>query len=202
MQLLFQHTILHQCILWFSSFHKSEKEISHEQKLVKAAQKNPDNFAPIYEKYYDQIFLFIIKRIGEENTTATLTAEVFYKALYHIKRYRFKGLPFSAWLYRIASNTVAEHYRLQKKAQRHVSLDTHHLINLVSEVSEEDNFEAQQLLLINLLGKLKEKEIQLLELRFFEDRSFKEIGEILGLTENNAKVKTFRVIKKMRKMIH
>lgn len=185
----------------FSAFHKTEKQISKEQKLVYAAQKDPNKFAPIYDMYFDQIFIFVNKRIMNENTTAEITSEVFYKALYNINKYTFKGLPFSAWLYRIASNAVAEYYRKQKKAQRHVSLDSEHLSNLVAEVTEEDDFEKQKKLLSLVLSKLKEKEIQLLELRFFEDRSFKEIGEILELSENNAKVKTFRVIKKMRKIV-
>lgn len=185
----------------FSAFHKTEKQITKEQKLVYEAQKDPNKFAPIYNMYFEQIFIFVNKRIMDENTTAEITSEVFYKALYNIRKYTFKGLPFSAWLYRIASNAVAEYYRKQKKAQRHVSLDSEHLSNLVSEVTEEDDFEMQKKLLSLVLSKLKEKEIQLLELRFFEDRSFREIGEILELSENNAKVKTFRVIKKMKKIV-
>jgi len=200
LELNFQYNITNQILLWFSSFHKSKEQISSEQQLVDAAQKNPDNFAPIYELYFEQIFIFISKRIVEENTTAELTSEVFYKALYNIKKYKFKGLPFSAWLYRIASNTVAEYYRKQKKAQRHISLNGEQLVTIVSEVVDEDNYEDKKKLLLHLLEQLKEHEIQLLEFRFFENYSFKEIGEILGLTENNAKVKTFRVIKKMRKI--
>ena len=201
MQLIIQNSVLTQIILWFaSSFHKSEEQISDEQRMVEAAQQNPDHFAPIYDLYYDHIFTFVIKRVGEETTTAEITAEVFYKALYNIRKYKFKGLPFSAWLYRIASNNVAEYYRKHKKVQRHISIDSDHLINLVSEVSDESDFEKQLQLLLSMLSRLQEKEIQLIELRFFEERSFKEVREILGLTENNAKVKTFRVIQKMQKI--
>lgn len=185
----------------FSAFHKSEEEINEEQRIIEAAKHDPNKFGVIYERYFDPIFVFIHKRIMDENKTAELTSEVFYKALYKLHQYSCKGLPFSAWLYRIASNIVSEYYRKAKKAQRHVSIESDALIVLVNEIVDEDRFEEQQKILHHLLNTLKEKEIQLLELRFFEDRSFKEVGEILGLSENNAKVKTFRLLKKMQKLI-
>ena len=201
MQIAIEQHIIFQLQRFFSAFHKSEKEITEEQKIVLLAQQNPNHFSKIYDQYYDQIFVFIYKKTYDENTTAELTSEVFYKALYNLKKYKFKGLPFSSWLYRIASNATIEHFRKQKKVQRHISIESNQLAHLASEVSESSDLEKKRQLLISALGNLKEKEIQLIELRYFEEFSFKEIGQIIGLTENNAKVKTFRVIKKIQKLI-
>ena len=81
-----------------------------------------------------------------------------------------------------------------------INVDTMQLGHIVDEL-EEENDELNRKRLVKGLAQLKEKEIQFIEMRFFEKRSFKEIGEILGITENNAKVKTFRVLEKLKSIV-
>jgi len=179
--------------------HKTKTEIEAEYEIIQKAQQNIQHFTPIYEKYYDSIFIFVNRRLDDEETTSEITAEIFYKVLANLKKFKFRGVPFSAWLFRIAVNEVNQFFRQQKNRQRAVSLqDTH--IELLFEEMEFGNEELDKHVLIKkLLETLKPEEVQFLELRFFENRSFKEMSYLLDMSEVNAKIKTYRIIKKLRK---
>jgi RNA polymerase sigma-70 factor (ECF subfamily) len=82
-----------------------------------------------------------------------------------------------------------------------VSLDSVTIVQFIDELNE-DFSEEQRTTLLNSLKLLKDHQLQLIEMRFFEKRSFKEIGEIVGLTENNAKVKTFRALVKLKEIFN
>jgi RNA polymerase sigma-70 factor (ECF subfamily) len=88
-----------------------------------------------------------------------------------------------------------------KKAERTVNIESCQLSEMIEEF-EEDSNELNKKRLFESLAKLKEKDMQLIEMRFFEKRSFKEIGEILDITENNAKVKAFRAIEKLKELFN
>ena len=109
----------------------------------------------------------------------------------------FSASPFASWLYRIAKSELYQSFR-DKKARRTVNVESMHIFEMIEDW-EEDKTEENRKILFNAIKTLNEEEVQMLEMRFFEKRSFREIGEILEITENNAKVKAHRVIKKMRK---
>ncbi|MEM7106845.1 MAG: sigma-70 family RNA polymerase sigma factor [Bacteroidota bacterium] len=182
------------------SYHKSEAEILEEYDMVKRAQKNPEDFAPIYLKYYDRLFLFIQKRLDNLDATAEVTSRVFLKSLKNISRYKYQGVPFSAWLYRVAINEINLFFREQHKMDRVVHITDDHVNIIISEIDYSTPVLDPCILVPVLLEQLNEAEIQLIELRFFEELSFKEIGYLLGLKEVNAKIKTYRVIDKLRKI--
>lgn len=182
------------------SYHKSETEIVEEYDLIKQAQKNPENFAPIYTKYYDPLFLFIQKRVDNLDATAEVTSRVFLKSLKNLGKYKYQGVPFSAWLYRIAINEINLFFREQSKMDRVVNITDDHVHVIIAEIEYTAPALDPNILVPVLLEQLNEHEIQLIELRFFEELSFKEIGYLLGLTEVNAKVKTYRVINKLKKI--
>ena len=127
---------------------------------------------------------------------------MFLKAVLNLPKYEFKGLPLSAWLFRIASNEVNQHFRNQSNA-RSISIEDSGLDRLFHELPEFDDEESEskERAVLNGIQKLDQDDLQFIELRFFEDRSFKEIGMILNITENNAKVKTYRILDKIRKVI-
>jgi RNA polymerase sigma factor (sigma-70 family) len=116
-----------------------------------------------------------------------------------IKKYEYKGVPFSAWLFRIAFNEINMYFR-KNKADRIVSLEQSSISNMITEAETDDNTEAQQKMML-ALKHLNEAEMQLIELRFFEKRSFAEVGVILDITENNAKVKVYRILDKLKGII-
>ena len=181
-----------------TSYHQEKEEIGEEHTLIEKCRKDPHYFAGIYEKYYEDIFRFVYKRIGDEYVTADLTSKVFFNSLKSLHRYSFQGVPFASWLYKIAVNEVNQYYRAQKTRDRMVSLEDHHVEQLMDEIEVNEPTPDPTIMVAALLEMLKPEEIQFLELRFFEGCSFKEVGYLTGLTEINAKVKTYRILKKLK----
>jgi RNA polymerase sigma-70 factor (ECF subfamily) len=166
---------------------------------IQAAQENPARFRPLYDRYFEQIFQYIFNRTQDEETCADLCSQVFLKAIQRLSDYTFRGVPFSAWLFRIAANEVAQFYRHSKK-MRVVSVEESSLGLMLDEM-EEDDLEAYRGLLVPALDELKEGDLEIIEMRFFEQRPFKEIADVLGITESNAKVRTYRVLERLKKIM-
>ena len=177
----------------------SPAEIQEEYLLIQEAKKDSSRFGRIYERYYQQIFLFVFKRVADEENTADICSQVFLKAMLSLKKYKFQGVPFSAWLYRIAINEINQFFRASK-SQRVISMEGQDLIDMAEEV-EEDQGEENIQALLRTFQKLSPDEIQFVELRFFERLSFKEIAAVYSITENNAKVRMHRLIQKMKKLM-
>lgn len=182
-----------------SKYHATQTDLANEQALVEVAKKEPAKFASLYDKYYEQIFRYIYQRVDDKEQAFDATQQVFIKALESLHKYEFRGVPFASWLYRIASSEVNNIYRAQK--QRTVNIDSVGVYGMMEEM-EETKIDQYHDKIVEIIGQeLPEDELQLIEMRFFEKRSFKEIGEILEITENNAKVKTYRILEKLKKII-
>ncbi|MEM6966497.1 MAG: sigma-70 family RNA polymerase sigma factor [Bacteroidota bacterium] len=178
----------------------SQEAMQAEWLEVQAAQQNPAHFRPLYDRYFEPIFRFVFKRCADENLAGDICSQVFLKAMQKLGSYQYKGVPFSAWLYRIASNEVAQHFRNTQK-NRVVSVEDHSISDLIDEIADDGDFEKARQQLLQTLNQLKPKDLTLIELRFFEGRPFKEIADILEITESNAKVKTYRILEKMKKIM-
>ncbi len=177
---------------------ENKNQHTEEEKLILLAKLNRKNFRALYEKYFDAIFYFVYHRTGNEELSADLTQQVFMSAMIHLPKYEFKGFPFSSWLYRIALNEVNQFYR-KNKNKRYVEINEEDLGELSSEILENENEEIfSGEILKELLNLLEPEELILVEMKYLEGKSYHEIGEILLLTEVNAKVKTHRAVKKMR----
>lgn len=181
-------------------YHQSNQRMEEELSWIRRAQNDPESFGPLYRKYHEQIFRYIHQRMDDEETAFDVTSQVFLKALNNIHRYEYRGVPFSSWLYRIAKSELYQSFR-DRKAQRTVNIESYQLFELIEDM-EDDNKEENRKRLLHCLKLMKEKDMQLIEMRFFERRSFKEIGEILDITENNAKVKAFRAIEKLKQLFN
>jgi len=182
-----------------SKYHATQTDLASEQVIVEAAKKDPSKFAGLYDKYYEQIFRYIYQRVDDKEQAFDATQQVFIKAMESLHKYEFRGVPFASWLYRIASSEVNNVYRSQK--QRTVNIDSVGVYGIMEEM-EETKIDKYHDKIVEIIGQeLPEDELQLIEMRFFEKRSFKEIGEILDITENNAKVKTYRILEKLKKVI-
>lgn len=178
--------------------HKTNKEIRSELKLIETAKRNSRAFAPLYERYYKPIYLFIYKRVDDHANSDDITSQVFLKAMMALPSYQFKGVPFSAWLFRIASNEINLYFRDSQK-QRAISLEDGGISRLTEAILQTNTVDKTELI-IACLNKLSPSEIEIIELRYFEKRSFKEVAFILGIKENNAKVKTHRIIERLKKI--
>jgi RNA polymerase sigma-70 factor (ECF subfamily) len=182
-----------------STHHKNNNDLKQELQLVEAAKADPARFNVLYERYYKSIFIFIHRRTADEDITADITSQVFLKALLNIKKYELRGVPFSAWLFRIALNELNMYFR-RNNSDRVVSLEQSSLGQIIEEVREDDNSYAHQQMLA-ALKQLDIEDIQLIELRFFEKRPFAEVAGIAGITETNAKVRVYRILDKLKNIL-
>jgi RNA polymerase sigma-70 factor, ECF subfamily len=180
-------------------YHHTAAQLQEEHLIIEAAKANPDHFAPIYDKYYKQIFGYLYQRMDCKETAFDLTAQVFLKALTNLNKYEFKGVPFASWLYRIAYSELMQLFREQKN-KRAINADIGDL-RFICEEAEEFYLEDYIPLLKKAISELDEEDLQMVELRFFEKRPFKEIGEILNITENNAKVRMYRILERLKKVL-
>lgn len=179
-----------------SHYHHTDVQLNEELVIIEAAKKNPAHFAPLYNKYYKQIFNYLYQRMDCKETAFDITSQVFLKALSNIQSYQFKGVPFASWLYRIAHNEMMLVFR-NLKDKRAINADVGDL-RFICEETNEPFFEEYIPVIKKLISELDEEDLMLVEMRFFEKRPFKEIAEILNTTEGNAKVKMFRVIEKLK----
>ena len=181
-----------------TSKHIDQEEILKEFEVVQRAIKDPNQFRILYDRYFTMIFNFIYRKIDDEEITADLTSQTFLKSLGNLKKYRFRGVPFSAWLYRIATNEVNRHYRLTKKKQV-FSFDEGEFGNLIEQNTEDEELDIGYIL--RQMLQMCESDIEVLELRFFESKGFAEIAYILDISEATAKMRTYRAIEKLRKLL-
>src|SRR5258706_3373218 len=93
---------------------------AEERRLIEAAQSDPARFAEVYENYFELVYAYIARRVGNRAEAEDLTGEVFRKALASLPRFKWRGAPFAAWLLRIASNMIADR---SKRVAKEVSLD-------------------------------------------------------------------------------
>ena len=179
------------------AFYKQDKEeVFNEQACINRAKEDIKHFKPLYEKYYEQIFLFIYSRVGDKELARDITADVFLKCILKLSTYEYQHLLFSSWLYRIAKNTLIDIFRKNKKI-RVVNINSLKLNDLIDEI-EIDHREKYRLKLMQLVAGLDEHDLLLIEMRFFEEKSFKEIAEIISGTEAGVKMKLYRLLEKMK----
>ncbi|MEO9805577.1 MAG: sigma-70 family RNA polymerase sigma factor [Reichenbachiella sp.] len=168
-----------------------------EEAMIAKAKADLKFFEPIYNRYYESIFRYVYRKTDDEDLTADLTSRVFMNAMHSIGRFEFRGIPFGAWLYRIATNETNKHFRDNKK--RLLSLEDHQ-VNLVMTCGELEDADAEQKqrVLTELIRELDDSEIRILELKFFENKNFKEIAFILEKKESAVKMKMYRSLNKLK----
>jgi RNA polymerase sigma-70 factor (ECF subfamily) len=184
-----------------TSYHKTSEEIQMELDIIEKAKQDPKEFAPLYETYFKPILQFIYQRLATKELAVDITQNTFVKALQNLHRFQYKGVPFSAWLYRIAFNEVNDYYR-KKATNRVVNLEDAIVHRLCTD-NEEDQIDRsfQIKKLHHAIRQLKQEDFNFIELRYFDQLAFAEIAAILEITENNAKVKTYRILEKVRKLM-
>lgn len=162
-------------------------EISEDEIIRSASEGDSEAFSLLYERYVSRIYSYIYYRIGSEAEAEDITSRVFYRAFGHISNYVDKGVPFSAWLYRIAHNLIANWHR-DTHRRKEVSLEDQ--IELPAHIDRPEKMieQTQEMeLLLKGIRKLAPERQQLLILKFVEDYSNAEIGEIMGKSEGAIK---------------
>ncbi|HET6992909.1 MAG TPA: sigma-70 family RNA polymerase sigma factor, partial [Bacteroidia bacterium] len=170
-----------------SKYHASREQIVAEEAEIEAARSNPAKFAPLYNRYYARILGFVYQRVETKEDAYDITAQVFIAALENIGKYKSQGVPFSAWLFRIAFNELSRNYR-KAKVRQAISIDDTQVADMLGELGEENTAVTDERLM-KAMQKLEPEEIQLLEMRFFDKRPFKEVCEVLNISETAAKAR-------------
>lgn len=169
-----------------------------DSELVEAAKHDKEAFGEIYERYLDKIYNYIYYRTGNQQDAEDLTAKVFYRALNHIQNYEDKGVPFQAWLYRIAHNLVANFHR-DKGRRKIIPLDDYVAHTLRSDAPDKQAESSEQReMLMNAIRRLPAERQQLLVLKFIQQKSNAEIGEIMDRTEGAIKSLYHRTLLSLR----
>ncbi|MBS1637604.1 MAG: sigma-70 family RNA polymerase sigma factor [Bacteroidetes bacterium] len=176
--------------------HLTVEQVEDEQRLVLAAQKDPRQFEPLYTRYYERIAQYLYHRVENKDLAFELTAHVFYKALENLSRYKPMGVPFSAWLFRIAGNELNQWYR-KNKTRRTISIDEEG-INYLKQDLDDTVRQERESLLIEALQQLDEADVELVHMRFFEKRNFREICDILEIGESACKMRLYRILEKLK----
>lgn len=177
------------------------ESIPAEEEIIEWCKKDLSNFKFLYDTNYISIFRYIYQRVETESEAADICSQVFLKAMQKIGEYEYRGIPFSAWLYTIARNEMNLMFR-DNKYSRVINISDQSFDSLASELQSYD-FNKEQLLveLDNVLNELSKDDLELIEMRYFEKRSYAEIEQILGKPANNLKMKVSRIIKRMRTRI-
>jgi RNA polymerase sigma-70 factor, ECF subfamily len=169
-----------------------------ESALIQQAKTDKEAFGELYERYVDRIYSYIYYRTGNSHEAEDLTARVFFRAMQHIGNYREQGVPFSAWLYRIAHNLVANWYRDQNR-RKIISLEDISQWRLAQDSPET----AVQLLedkeaLLTVIRRLPAERQELLILKFVDGLPNAEIGAIMGRSEGAIKSLYHRALLSLR----
>ena len=171
-----------------------------EEALIEQAKTAPEAFGQLYERHVEQVYNYIYYRVGNHQDAEDLTAKVFYKALNHIPHYTQRGIPFIAWLYRIARNLVANWYRDNSRPM--VAIDKVVLAgdgrktpHRVAELTNERE------ILLAAIHKLPPERQQLLTLKFIEKMSNADIGRIMGRSEGAIKSLYHRTLVSLKELL-
>jgi len=166
--------------------------VADERLLIEAAQQDPTRFAELYENNLHRVYAFIVRRVRDRAEAEDLTAEVFHQALSNLGRFEWRGVPFAAWLMRIAANTLADRWQRASRVQE-VPAET--LEN--AEAGAEQEVE-RRTMLFQLVDRLPEDQRRVIVRRFVEQKSVREIAQELGRSEGAVKQLQFRALQSLR----
>ena len=180
-------------------------QVQREEDLVRRAQgQDPEAFGRLYEEHFDRIYRYIVLRVRNQADAEDLTQQVFLKALEHIGSYRYKGMPFSSWLFRIAHNQVVDHWKKKSREKaRVIPLDE---IDEAKTLPLDDPaMLAEQKLSLEQLAaaceRLSDGQREVISLRFAGGLSVAEAARVMGKSEGAVKVQQHAALAKLRQFL-
>lgn len=162
-----------------------------ERLLVEAAQRDPAHFAELYEIHFERVYAFVARRVNDRATSEDLTSDVFHKALANLKRFEWRGVPFGAWLLKIAANAMTDR---AKRSGRELAVDDPPEIAAKPRMDQAED----RARLFRLVNELPDDQRHVVVMRFAEEKSVREIAQQLGRTEGAVKQLQFRGLQNLR----
>ena len=172
---------------------KALKKEADERLLIEAAQQDPARFGELYEIHFERVYAYIARRVQDRAETEDLTAEVFHQALANLKRFEWRGIPFAAWLFRIAANLITD--RWQRSGREVVDEEQ---IEAAQVSPKEIEQVERQATLFRLVDSLPAEQQRVVVLRFVEQKSIKEVAREIRKTEGAVKQLQFRALSNLR----
>ncbi len=171
---------------------KGLPEGADERLMIEAAQRDPLRFSDLYEQNLERVYAYVVRRVRDRDAAEDLTAEVFQKALANLPRFKWTGAPFAAWLFRIASNTIADRAKL---AARETDIS-----ELKDPGASPINLEEveQQAFLFRMVAALPADQRSVIMMRFAEEKSIREIANAMQRSEGAVKQLQFRGLESLR----
>ena len=157
-----------------------------DRPLVEAAQADPARFVELYERYVARIYAFVSRRVPDRAAAEDITSAVFEQALSHLGRFEWRGVPFAAWLFRIASNLIADRWRAGARESQDPPDE-------IPDPHERDDIE-RRVMVFQLVDRLPGAQRQVIHLRFVEEKSIREIAAALGKSEGAVKQLLLRAL--------
>lgn len=162
-----------------------------ERTLIEAAQADPARFVDLYDRYFHRVYGYVIRRTGSRAEAEDITSAVFERALSNLSRYEWRGVPFSAWLYRIAANAIADRRRQTERDSSDPPPD-------VPDGHDSEEIE-RRAMLFQLVDRLPDTQRRVIEMRFIDERSIREIAAALDRSEGAVKQLQLRALENLRK---
>ncbi|MGD0956030.1 MAG: sigma-70 family RNA polymerase sigma factor [Candidatus Acidiferrales bacterium] len=173
------------------------KTDARERLLIEAAQKDPARFTELYEENFERVYAFVSRRVHLRADAEDLTAEVFQHALENLARFEWRGVPFAAWLYRIAANAVADRWQ---RVSHESGKPAAEVASAHFDDSEIERAEWRAQLFRNV-ANLPAEQRRVIEMRFAEEKSIREIAKELGRSTGAVKQLQFRAFQKLREQV-
>lgn len=181
-----------------------EESMSNDKKLVKRIKKKSDREAAnlLVERYYREIFAYVYRQTVEEELTKDLTQDIFYNMLRGIHSYDYKKAEFRTWLYHIASNRITDYYRSRTYKNAILTIELDETTKAISDDFVPSLLRKETVReVMDTLAKLDSTLIQIFQMKWFENRTFAEISEILQIHESTVKTRYYQTIRTLRKEI-
>jgi RNA polymerase sigma-70 factor, ECF subfamily len=174
---------------------KAHDKDTDERRAIEAAQKDPARFAELYETNFERVYAFVARRVRDRNEAEDVTSEVFHQALANLPRFQWRGVPFAAWLFRIAANSIIDR---SKRAAREQELPEGFEFPAEASSQEIEYEVEQRARLFQLVGGLPEDQRLVIAKRFSEEKSIREIANEIGRSEGAVKQLQFRALQNLR----
>jgi RNA polymerase sigma-70 factor, ECF subfamily len=174
---------------------KALRKEADERLLIEAAQKDPARFAELYENNFERVYAYVVRRVRDRAETEDLTSEVFHHALANLRRFEWRGIPFAAWLFRIAANLISD--RWQRQGREPVADEPGEIESAPARGAEFEDVE-RKATLFRLVDSLPVEQRRVVVLRFVEQKSIKEVAREIRKTEGAVKQLQFRALTSLR----
>ena len=170
--------------------------LNDERLLIEAAQHDPSRFAELYENNFNRVYAFVARRVNDRDEAQDITAEVFHQALKNLGRFQWRGVPFAAWLLRIAANALADRWQRTSRGVE-VQADDQFEDRADSAIGDAAEVE-RSAILFQLVDRLPADQRLVVLRRFVDQKSVREIAQELGRFEGAVKQLQFRALETLR----